>query len=430
MTTIQRLVAREVLDSRARPTVEVECTTASGAWGRAIVPSGASTGEHEALELRDGDPARFGGAGVLRAIANVNDRIGPVLISQPVGDQASIDTRLIQLDGTPDKSALGANAILAVSMAVAVAAAAEAKLPLYQSLGGPDATLLPVPLLNILNGGAHADNTVDIQEFMIAPIGAPTFRDALRMGAEVYAALKGVLKAKGLATMVGDEGGFAPDLDSNAAALDVIVAAIETAGYQPGRDVALALDVAASELAHEGIYRWKKRGGAPFPAAELIDEYADLCARYPIISIEDGLAENDWAGWKALTERLGERLQLVGDDLFVTSPVRLQRGIAAGVANAILIKLNQIGTVTETRAAIDTARAAGYADVISHRSGETEDVFIADFVVATGSGQIKTGAPARGERTAKYNQLLRIEEQLGPRARYAGATAFRARGAE
>jgi enolase len=425
MSRIASLHAREILDSRGRPTVEVDSLTESGAMGRAAVPSGASTGEHEALELRDRDPARWAGAGVRNAIANVHGPIAAAVIGMDVHDQEGLDERLIELDGTPDKSHLGANATLAVSMAVAVSAAREKGIGLYASLSGDrDATLLPVPLMNILNGGAHADNTVDIQEFMVAPIGAPTFADALRAGAEVYAALKKVLQKEGLSTTVGDEGGFAPDLDTNESALDVIVSAIERAGYRLGEEVALALDVAASELWVDGAYRWKKRGGAPMDAEELIESYAALCARYPILSIEDGLAENDWDGWKALTGRLGDQIQLVGDDLFVTNPVRLREGIERGVANAILIKLNQIGTVTETLRAIRTGREAGYASVVSHRSGETEDIFIADFAVATGVGQIKTGAPARGERTAKYNQLLRIEEQLGDRARYAGASAF------
>ena len=424
MPTIARLAAREVLDSRGRPTVEADCHVSDGSVGRAIVPSGASTGEHEALELRDGDPDRYGGAGVRRAVANVQDAIAPAIVGMDVSDQRAVDARLVELDGTDDKSGLGANALLAVSMAVAAAAAESAGQPLYRSLGGEDATLLPVPLLNILNGGAHADNTVDIQEFMVAPVAAPTFADALRAGAETYAALKRVLSERGLSTAIGDEGGFAPDLDSNEAALDVLIEAIRAAGYEPGRDLAIALDVAATELFDGGAYRWKKRGSGPLTSGDLIDEYERLAGGYPIVSIEDGLAEDDWEGWVALTDRLGERVQLVGDDLFVTQSRRLQRGIEAGAGNAILIKLNQIGTVSETLDAIEVARAAGCAQVISHRSGETEDTFIADFAVATGAGQIKTGAPARGERTAKYNRLLRIEEQLGGRARYAGRAAF------
>ncbi|HUF90355.1 MAG TPA: phosphopyruvate hydratase [Gemmatimonadota bacterium] len=424
MPTIARLAAREVLDSRGRPTVEADCHASDGAVGRATVPSGASTGEHEALELRDGEPDRFGGAGVRRAVGNVLDTIAPAIEGMDVSDQREVDARLVELDGTDDKSALGANALLAVSMAVAAAAAESADQPLYRSLGGEDAMLLPVPLLNILNGGAHADNTVDIQEFMVAPVAAPTFADALRAGAETYAALKRVLSARDLSTAIGDEGGFAPDLDSNEAALDVLIEAIRAAGYEPGRDLAIALDVAATELFDGGVYRWKKRGSGPLTAGDLIDEYERLAGGYPIVSIEDGLAEDDWEGWVTLTGRLGERVQLVGDDLFVTQSRRLERGIEAGAGNAILVKLNQIGTVSETLDAIEVARAAGYAQVISHRSGETEDTFIADFAVATAAGQIKTGAPARGERTAKYNRLLRIEEQLGARARYAGRAAF------
>ncbi len=422
MSKIARLVAREVLDSRARPTVEVECHTDDGACGRAIVPSGASTGEHEALELRDGDRSRFLGAGVLRAVDNVRTAIAPAVMGMDVGDQQALDARLVELDGTRDKSKLGANALLAVSMAAAAAAAKAAGEPLFQSLG--DGELLPVPLLNILNGGAHADNTVDIQEFMVAPLSAPTFAEALRAGAEVYGSLKRVLTKRGLSTGIGDEGGFAPDLDSNEAALDALVEAIEAAGYAPGVDVALALDVAATELFADGQYRWKKRESDPMTFDDLIDEYERLADRYPIVSIEDGLSEDDWEGWVVLTKRLGGKVQLVGDDLFVTNPERLERGIEGGAANAILIKLNQIGTVSETLDAIDVARRAGYAQVISHRSGETEDTFIADFAVATAAGQIKTGAPARGERTAKYNRLLRIEERLGERATYAGRGAF------
>jgi enolase len=425
LSRIARLVAREVLDSRGRPTVEVECHTDGGACGRAIVPSGASTGEHEALELRDGDMERFGGAGVTRAIEHVRGRIAPAVTGMDVADQAALDARLVELDGTRDKSKLGANAMLAVSMAAAGAAADDAGEPLFRSLG--DGEVLPVPLLNILNGGAHADNTVDIQEFMVAPLSPPTFAEALRAGAEVYASLKRVLTKRGLSTAIGDEGGFAPDLDSNEAALDALIEAIEAAGYEPGEDVALALDVAATELFADGRYRWKKRGSGPMTADDLIDDYERLAERYPIVSIEDGLSEDDWEGWVALTGRLGAKVQLVGDDLFVTNPERLERGIAAGAANAILIKLNQIGTVSETLAAIEVARNAGYAQVISHRSGETEDTFIADFAVATAAGQIKTGAPARGERTAKYNRLLRIEERLGERATYAGRAAFAGR---
>jgi enolase len=427
MTRIARLSAREILDSRGRPTVEVDCVAESGARGRAAVPSGASTGEHEALELRDGDD-RYMGAGTRKAVAHVHEVIAPALRGMPVTDQAAIDARLLELDGTPDKSRLGANAILGVSMAVAVAAADEAGDPLYASLGGREADLLPAPLMNILNGGAHADNTVDIQEFMVVPVGPPSFSEALRAGTEVYMALKKVLQERGLGTTVGDEGGFAPDLESDTAALEVIVEAIDRAGFTAGEDVVLALDVAASELYADGTYRWKKAGGEPMTSDELIGFYVGLVDRYPIVSIEDGLAEDDWSGWRALTEALGDRIQVVGDDLFVTNAARLERGIEVGAANAILIKLNQIGTVTETLEAIRVAREAGYQAVISHRSGETEDSFISDFAVATEAGQIKTGAPARGERTAKYNQLLRIEENLGGGARYAGRDPFSARG--
>ncbi|HET6340612.1 MAG TPA: phosphopyruvate hydratase [Gemmatimonadota bacterium] len=423
MTRIARLSAREILDSRGRPTVEVDCVAESGARGRAAVPSGASTGEHEALELRDGDD-RYMGAGVRKAVAHIHEVIAPAVRGMPVDDQAAIDARLLELDGTPDKSRLGANAILGVSMAVAVAAADEAGDPLYASLGGREADLLPAPLMNILNGGAHADNTVDIQEFMVVPVGPRSFSEALRAGTEVYMALKKVLQERGLGTTVGDEGGFAPDLESDTAALEVIVEAIDRAGFTPGEDVVLALDVAASELYADGTYRWKKAGGEPMTSDELIGFYVGLVDRYPIVSIEDGLAENDWSGWRALTEALGDRIQLVGDDLFVTNADRLERGIEVGAANAILIKLNQIGTVTETLEAIRVAKEAGYQAVISHRSGETEDSFISDFAVATEAGQIKTGAPARGERTAKYNQLLRIEESLGGGARYAGRDPF------
>ncbi|HET9581465.1 MAG TPA: phosphopyruvate hydratase [Gemmatimonadota bacterium] len=427
MTRIARLTAREILDSRGRPTLEVDCVAESGARGRAAVPSGASTGEHEALELRDGDD-RYMGAGTRKAVAHVHEVIAPALRGMTVTDQAAIDARLLELDGTPGKSRLGANAILGVSMAVAVAAADEAGDPLYVSLGGRGADLLPAPLMNILNGGEHADNTVDIQEFMVVPVGPPSFSEALRAGAEIYMALKKVLQDRGLGTTVGDEGGFAPDLDGDTAALEVIVEAIDKAGYTAGEDVVLALDVAASELYADGAYRWKKAGGDPMSAEELIGFYVGLVDRYPIVSIEDGLAEDDWSGWRALTDALGDRIQLVGDDLFVTSAERLARGIEVGAANAILIKLNQIGTVTETLEAIRVARESGYRSVISHRSGETEDSFISDFAVATGAGQIKTGAPARGERTAKYNQLLRIEQHLGAAARYAGREPFSARG--
>jgi enolase len=423
MSTIQRVRARQILDSRGQPTVEVEVELQSGAVGRAAVPSGASTGTHEALELRDGDASAYGGRGVLKAVANVEDELAGALAGREASDQAIVDRTMIELDGTPTKSRLGANAILGCSLAVAAAAAADARLPLYRYIGGARAHLLPVPMMNILNGGAHADNTVDLQEFMVAPVGAPTFSDALRMGAEVYQALKGVLRSRGLGTGVGDEGGFAPDLASNRDALEVIVAAIEAAGYRPGEDVALALDVAATELHRDGGYRLEGEGRT-LSAGELVDLYAELVDAYPIVSIEDGMSEEDWDGWAELTGRLGNRVQLVGDDLFVTNPERLRRGIDTGVANAILIKLNQIGTLTETLATIDMASAAGFAAMISHRSGETEDTAIADLAVATGAGQIKTGAPARGERVAKYNQLVRIEEWLGPAGSYAGRAAF------
>jgi enolase 1/2/3 len=426
VSNIVRVRGRQILDSRGQPTVEVEVELASGARGRAAVPSGASTGTHEALELRDADPAAFAGKGVLRAVANVEDELAAVLMGKEASDQAHIDRLMTDLDGTANKARLGANAILGCSLAVAHAAAAEAGLPLYRYLGGARAHLLPVPLMNIINGGAHADNNVDIQEFMVAPVGARTFADALRMGAEVYHALKGVLRDRGLATGVGDEGGFAPNLESNRAALDVIVEAIERVGYTPGEDVALALDPAASEFHADGVYSLAGEGRT-LDAAGMVDYYAELVAAYPIVSIEDGLAEEDWEGWKMLTDRLGDRVQLVGDDLFVTDTARLRLGIERGVGNAILIKLNQIGTLSETLAAIELANGAGYAAVISHRSGETEDTSIADLAVATGAGQIKTGAPSRSERVAKYNQLIRIEERLGPAASYPGRGAFAAR---
>jgi enolase 1/2/3 len=426
VSNIVRVRGRQILDSRGQPTVEVEVDLASGARGRAAVPSGASTGTHEALELRDADPEAYAGKGVLRAVANIEDELAAALVGQEASDQALIDRLMTDLDGTPNKSRLGANAILGCSLAVAHAAAAEAGLPLYRYIGGSRAHRLPVPLMNIINGGAHADNNVDIQEFMIAPVGARTFADALRMGAEVYHALKGVLRERGLGTGVGDEGGFAPNLESNEAALDVIVEAIERAGYVTGEDVALALDPAASEFHADGVYNLTGEGRT-LDAPGMVDYYADLVDRYPIVSIEDGLAEEDWDGWKALTDRLGDRVQLVGDDLFVTDTARLQRGIETGVGNAILIKLNQIGTLSETLAAIELANRAGYAAVISHRSGETEDTSIADLAVATDAGQIKTGAPSRSERVAKYNQLIRIEERLGPAASYPGRGAFAAR---
>ncbi len=419
--------AREVLDSRGNPTLEVEVALDDGSVGRAIVPSGASTGAHEALELRDGDPARYGGKGVLRAVANVHEVIGPALVGRSPFDQEAIDRLLLELDGTANKSRLGANAVLGVSLAVAHAAAAARRLPLYQYLGGPDAHRLPLPLFNILNGGRHARGGVDFQEFMVAPIGAATFAEALRWGAEVYHALGRLLEERGLATGVGDEGGFAPALDRNEDALALVLAAIERAGRRPGDEVALALDAAASELYRDGRYHLSREGRV-LSSAEMVSLWEDWCARYPIVSIEDGLAEDDWDGWRRLTERLGRDVQLVGDDLFVTSVERLQRGIEAGAANAILVKPNQVGTLTETLAAVRAARQARYAAIVSHRSGETEDTTIADLAVATGVGQIKTGAPARGERTAKYNRLLRIEEELGERARYAGASCLAGRG--
>jgi enolase len=426
MSQIVRVSARQILDSRGQPTVEAEVELASGAVGRAAVPSGASTGVHEAVELRDSDQPAFGGKGVTRAVANVEDELANALIGRSAADQAVIDRTMIELDGSPNKARLGANAILSCSMAVAQAAAAEAGLPLYRYIGGARAHLLPVPLMNIVNGGAHADNSVDLQEFMVAPIGARTFTDAVRIGAEVYASLKGVLRGRGLATGVGDEGGFAPDLAHNQDALEVIVEAIEAAGYTPGEDVALALDPATSEFYADGGYHLAGEGRT-LDAAGMVDYWVELVDRYPIISIEDGMAEEDWDGWRLLTEALGSRVQLVGDDLFVTNAARLAEGIARGAANALLVKLNQIGTLSETLAAMDLASRSGYATVISHRSGETEDTFIADLAVATGAGQIKTGAPSRSERVAKYNQLIRIEERLGPGADYAGRAAFASR---
>ena len=420
MASIEAVGAREILDSRGNPTVEVEVLLEDGTFARAAVPSGASTGAFEAVELRDGDQ-RYGGKGVGQAVDSVLDKIAPAIIGLDADDQRLIDQTMVDLDGTPNKASLGANAILGVSLAVARAAADSAGLPLYRYVGGPNAHLLPVPMMNILNGGAHADTNVDIQEFMIAPIGAPTFRDALRMGAEVYQALKAVLKEKGLATGVGDEGGFAPDLESNRAALDLISEAIGKAGYELGKDVVLALDVAATEFHSESGYLFE---GEQKTAAEMIAYYSELVAAYPIVSIEDPLGEEDWDGWKAITEQLGDKTQLVGDDLFVTNAERLARGIAGGQANAMLVKVNQIGSLTETLDAVELAHRSGYRNMMSHRSGETEDTTIADLAVATNCGQIKTGAPARSERVAKYNQLLRIEDELGEAARYAGAAAF------
>ncbi len=421
---IRKIHAREVLDSRGNPTVEVDVTLDSGICGRAAVPSGASTGEHEAVELRDGDRKRYAGKGVAHAVANVNRVLARRLVGRDPRRQAEIDRLMIELDGTPNKSHLGANAILGVSLAVAHAAAAAQKLPLYAYLGGRDARVLPVPMFNILNGGAHADNTVDLQEFMVMPVGARTYADALRMGAEIFHALRAVLRGRGLSTSVGDEGGFAPNLASDEDALAAIMEAITTAGYRPRTHVRIAIDAAASELWEGGRYVFRKSGAAPRSSADMADLYASWLDRYPIASIEDGLAEDDWDGWVELTRRLGRRVQLVGDDLFVTNPERLREGIARGAANSILIKVNQIGTLTETLDAIATARATGYTTVISHRSGETEDATIADLAVAVNAGQIKTGSPCRGERTAKYNQLLRIEEHLGRRAKYLGASVF------
>jgi enolase len=420
VASIEAVAAREILDSRGNPTVEVEVALDDGTIARAAVPSGASTGAFEAVELRDG-AERYGGKGVERAISGVEDEIAPELFGFDASEQRLVDQALVDLDGTVDKSRLGANAILGVSVAVAKAAAESAGLPLFRYLGGPVAYLLPVPMLNILNGGAHADTSVDIQEFMVAPVGAATYREALRWGAEVYHSLKSVLKARGLTTAVGDEGGFAPDLPANREALDLIVEAIEKAGFVPGQDVALALDIAATEFYDDGAYVFE---GARRTATEMAAYYAGLVADYPIVSIEDPMSEEDWTGWRGLTEELGTTVQLVGDDIFVTNPARLQRGIADRCANALLVKINQIGTLTETFDAVTMAHRAGYATMMSHRSGETEDNTIADLAVAMGCGQIKAGAPARGERLAKYNQLLRIEEELDDAARYAGRAAF------
>ncbi|MFC4070829.1 phosphopyruvate hydratase [Actinoplanes subglobosus] len=421
MATIEAIVAREILDSRGNPTVEVEVGLDDGSVGRAAVPSGASTGAFEALELRDGDKSRYLGKGVLKAVENIEEKLIDELVGYEASDQRLIDQKMLDLDGTADKSELGANAILGVSLAVAKAAAASAELPLFRYLGGPNASLLPVPMMNILNGGSHADSNVDVQEFMIAPIGAPTFREAVRAGAEVYHALKSVLKKKGLSTGLGDEGGFAPNLPTNAAALDLIAEAVQAAGYTLGSDIVLAMDVAATEFHKDGSYVFE---GSPKSTDEMIAYYAKLAAEYPIVSIEDPLDEEDWAGWGALSAQIGDKVQIVGDDLFVTNPQRLARGIAEGAANALLVKVNQIGSLTETLDAVDLAHRAGFKTMMSHRSGETEDVTIADLAVAVGSGQIKTGAPARSDRVAKYNQLLRIEEQLENAARYAGAGAF------
>ncbi len=421
MAVIEQVGAREILDSRGNPTVEVEVALDDGTLARAAVPSGASTGEHEAVELRDGDPKRFGGKGVLKAVAAVLDTIEPELIGLEAIDQRLIDQRLVDLDGTPDKSHLGANALLGVSLAVAKAAADSSGLELYRYVGGPNAHVLPVPMMNIINGGAHADTSVDVQEFMIAPIGADSFREALRWGAEVYHSLKSVLKKKGLATGLGDEGGFAPDLPGTTAALDLIGEAVAAAGFVLGRDIGLALDVAATEFHSDGVYSYE---GKKLSSAEMAAAYGELVAAYPLISIEDPLSEDDWDGWVELTSAIGDKVQIVGDDLFVTNPERLDEGIARGAANALLVKVNQIGTLSETLDAVTLAHSSGYRCMMSHRSGETEDTTIADLAVATGCGQIKTGAPARSDRVAKYNQLMRIEEALGSSASYAGASAF------
>ncbi len=423
MSTISHVHAREILDSRGNPTVEVEVSVGYGIVGRAGVPSGASTGEAEAVELRDGDDGRYLGKGVTKAVANVNERIAPELLGMEVTRQRDIDSLMIALDGTDNKGELGANAILGVSMAAAKAGALISELPLYQYLGGPNAHLLPVPCMNVLNGGSHADSNVDFQEFMIAPVGAPSFREALRMGAETYHRLKKVLHDRGLGTGLGDEGGFAPDLESNAAALDLLVEAIEAAGFTPGDDIAIALDPATSEIYRDGAYHLEGEGRV-LSSAEMVDLWADFASRYPIISIEDGLDEGDWDGWKLLTERLGDGLQLVGDDLLVTNPTFVRRGIDERAANSVLVKVNQIGSLTETFDTVAMAHRASWTTMVSHRSGETEDATIADIAVATNAGQIKTGAPARSDRVAKYNQLLRIEEQLGDAARYAGKAAF------
>jgi len=422
-TQISSIRAREILDSRGNPTVEAEVVLAGGGFGRAAVPSGASTGALEAIELRDGGD-RFGGKGVSRAVEAVNETIAPALVGMDATHQRAVDQAMLDLDGTPNKGSLGANAVLAVSLATARAAADQLGVPLYRYLGGPGAHTLPVPMLNVLNGGAHAANSVDIQEFMIVPGGLPSFREALRAGVEVYQALKKVLSGRGLSTNVGDEGGFAPNLPTNRAALELLVEAIETAGYELGGEVALALDVASSELYREGVYTLE---GEKMTSADMVDYLAGLVEEFPLVSIEDGMAEDDWDGWVALTERLGTKVQLVGDDLFVTNSEILARGIERGAANAILVKVNQIGSLTETLETMEMAATASYGRMVSHRSGETEDTFIADLAVATNAGQIKTGAPARSERTAKYNQLLRIEEDLGDEARYAGWETFRRR---
>jgi enolase len=424
MSTVEFVHAREILDSRGYPTLEVDVYTSDGSLGRAAVPSGASTGEHEAVELRDGDAARYLGKGVLRAVANVNDVLAPEIVDLDVTDQAAIDRRLCELDDTPNKSKLGANALLGVSLAVAKAGALSANLPLYKYIGGAGARTLPVPMMNVLNGGRHADNNLDLQEFMIMPVGAADLSQALRMGAETFHHLKKVLHAAKLETAVGDEGGFAPSLQSNAQALDLILQAIEAAGYEPGSDIALALDAAASEFHADGTYTLAGEGGKRLDADAMVGYYAGLCERYPIVSIEDGMAEDDWNGWSRLTQRLGDRVQLVGDDLFVTNVTRLRRGIDSHVGNSILIKMNQIGTLSETLDTIEMAKRAGYTCVISHRSGETEDVTLSHLAVAMNAGQVKTGSMSRTDRIAKYNELLRIEEELADAARFPGRAAL------
>lgn len=420
MTTIDSVFAREILDSRGNPTVEAEVVLEGGALGRAAVPSGASTGEHEAIELRDSDPSRYAGKGVRKAVDHIIDEIAPELVGEDACEQVLIDRLLVELDGTPNKSRLGANATLAVSLAVAHAASEQLGLPLYRYLGGPMARVLSVPMMNIINGGAHADNNLDVQEFMVVPAGASSFHEALRAGTETFHALKGLLKKRGLVTAVGDEGGFAPNLGSNEEAIELVLEAITAAGYRPGADIYLALDVAASELYQDGKYELRESGGSRVDVGSLIQLYSDWAAKYPIVSIEDGLDENDWDGWKKMTQALGDKLQLVGDDLFVTHPERFGRGIDSGVGNAILVKLNQIGTLTETMEVVSLAQRNSYGVVISHRSGETEDTTIADLAVATGSGQIKTGSASRSDRVAKYNQLLRIEEELAEQAVFGG----------
>ncbi len=422
MSLIESVLARQILDSRGNPTIEVEVQTDSGAWGRAAVPSGASTGTHEAVELRDGDKKKYLGKGVLKAVNNVNSKIAPEIVGYPVFEQNLLDALMIELDGTPNKSKLGANAILGTSLAIARAAAVECGMPLYRYIGGVSANTMPVPLMNILNGGSHADNAIDFQEFMVMPAGASTFSEALRMGTEVFHTLKKVLHDRGLSTNVGDEGGFAPNLKSNEEAIEVVLKAIEKAGYKPGEDIFIALDPAASEFydAQAKVYHFKKSNGKKFKPVEMVEFWAAWVKKYPILSLEDGMAEDDWAGWKALTEKIGDKVQLVGDDLFVTNVKRLQKGVEQGVANAILIKVNQIGTLTETIDAVNLARRNAYRSVMSHRSGETEDTTIADLAVALNTGQIKTGSASRSDRMAKYNQLLRIEEELGETARFPG----------